>query len=274
MRKYDKETKTNKRLSMDFEELMWKAKQEFGGSTESLVKRQISRSPPSSESASPVVMRKTRSTAGSEGGRSRRSGQYLTDDYQERRLKRRSGTFLVEGKKSPTSNGKSKRHSSNTACVLSAASQSLTDPDPFDGPQPLPPPPEPNLFRERLSSSAEECEQSLILYEDHESLDVSDKLSAKTLDATIELPELSTEPCVDGGEATITLSLDHCQNGVQATVEIVEINSNPSSDSSVLSSCDSSGNFTETSIEVTISSTDFTDNSEAELEYSGLQTDV
>lgn len=61
MRKFDKETKVNKRLSMDYEELSWKMSQsglDISGSTESLFK-QGAHSPSPSEKGSPHIRRKS-----------------------------------------------------------------------------------------------------------------------------------------------------------------------------------------------------------------------
>jgi hypothetical protein len=56
MRRYDKESKASKRISMDYEELMWKMSQSSEGSVENLLK--LGASPPT-ESDSPLLRRKT-----------------------------------------------------------------------------------------------------------------------------------------------------------------------------------------------------------------------
>ncbi|KAH9519858.1 hypothetical protein Btru_071081 [Bulinus truncatus] len=98
MRKYDRASRANKRLSMDYEQVMWRMSQssEFG-SSESLTQRQLSKSPPPrSDHGSPegrhcnvspnisgeVVMRKKRNSHSVGDG--------------DRKLRSRSATFVVE----------------------------------------------------------------------------------------------------------------------------------------------------------------------------------
>ncbi|ESO93687.1 hypothetical protein LOTGIDRAFT_228499 [Lottia gigantea] len=114
MSKYAKESKANKRLSMDYEELMYKmaaSPEIMTTSQESLFKRQISRSPPGSECSSPDLRRKAKSPFDNGNGdqpsprRSRKSNgdrKSQTDESLERKLNRRSQTFVLE-KKSSTS---------------------------------------------------------------------------------------------------------------------------------------------------------------------------
>ncbi|XP_041357464.1 uncharacterized protein LOC121374428 [Gigantopelta aegis] len=111
MKKYDKESKTNKRLSMDYEELMWRMIQESSTSSDNVYHRQISHSPPSSGKSSPDPVRKgLTSTAGDAEATLRRC---YGDDSFERRLKRRSGTFIIESKgSSPSAIPQAKRSSS------------------------------------------------------------------------------------------------------------------------------------------------------------------
>ncbi|XP_055958624.1 restin homolog isoform X3 [Patella vulgata] len=113
MTKYAKESKANKRLSMDYEELMYKlaaSPDVMTASQESLFKRQISRSPPGSECSSPDLRRKTRSPFDNDDqSPSRRSGRAngdrksATDDTLERKINRRSQTFVVDKKNSNSS---------------------------------------------------------------------------------------------------------------------------------------------------------------------------
>lgn len=172
MRKFEKESKTNKRLSMDYEELMWRMSQssDFGGSQENLARRQLSHSPPGSESSSPDVSRKFRSPAGSdmEGSPSRIPGVVYRrpastgEPPSSRRLKHRSATYIVDGNShspsrspipsrgspgldmssSPTRNGDSGR-----------MARSLNDADVFGIPQGLPSPVEPPGLRSMSDSS-------------------------------------------------------------------------------------------------------------------------
>ncbi|XP_067663713.1 microtubule-associated tumor suppressor candidate 2 homolog isoform X3 [Haliotis asinina] len=114
MRRCDKESKANKRLSMDYEQLMWKVDQQDFGSTESLYRRQLSRSPPRSECSSPDLIRKGLSPITSENDspcrRSHKSASSTGDDSFERKLKRRSATFLLEKEKSsPSASPQAKR---------------------------------------------------------------------------------------------------------------------------------------------------------------------
>ena len=114
MKKYDRESKTNKRLSMDYEELMWKMIQE-SGSTETVYHRQISRSPTGSGKSSPDPVAKGQSpvTTDNTEQTARRSRHSCGDDSLERKLKRRSGTFIVEPKRtSPRASPQAKRPSS------------------------------------------------------------------------------------------------------------------------------------------------------------------
>ncbi|KAK6172984.1 hypothetical protein SNE40_016528 [Patella caerulea] len=117
MTKYAKESKANKRLSMDYEELMYKlaaSPDVMTASQESLFKRQISRSPPGSECSSPDLRRKTRSPFDNDdqspsrrSGRSNGDRKSATDDTLERKINRRSQTFVVDKK---TSNSSPNRH--------------------------------------------------------------------------------------------------------------------------------------------------------------------
>ncbi|CAL1545944.1 unnamed protein product [Lymnaea stagnalis] len=108
MRKYDRASRANKRLSMDYEQVMWRMSQssEFG-SSESLTQRQMSRSPARSErgspdgrhralspnSASEVVMRKKRNSHSVGEG--------------DRKLRSRSATFVLEKHESSDSHSPS-----------------------------------------------------------------------------------------------------------------------------------------------------------------------
>ncbi|XP_012943332.1 uncharacterized protein LOC101859887 [Aplysia californica] len=101
MRKYDKESRANKRLSMDYEQVMWRMSQssEFG-SSESLSKRQVSRSPARSETTSPDPRHRTLSPNyhGPNGDVvmrvKKRSSKSLCET--DRKLRSRSATFVVE----------------------------------------------------------------------------------------------------------------------------------------------------------------------------------
>ncbi|XP_052793314.1 CAP-Gly domain-containing linker protein 1-like isoform X2 [Mya arenaria] len=104
MRKYDKESRANKRLSMEYEELMWKLSESFSesdvGTQEAAFYQKLGMSP-TSELGSPVFGRKLRTPNGSEGSPSKSPGYRRTlsssvDDREEKKLKRRSGNYLID----------------------------------------------------------------------------------------------------------------------------------------------------------------------------------
>ncbi|XP_060606772.1 CAP-Gly domain-containing linker protein 1-like isoform X2 [Ruditapes philippinarum] len=113
MRKYDKESRANKRLSMEYEELMWKLSESFSetdlGSQEALFYQKLGMSPTSGGDSmgplsSPGMGRKLRTPPGSESSPSRSPGYRRTlsssvDDRDEKKLKRRSGNYLLDEKK-------------------------------------------------------------------------------------------------------------------------------------------------------------------------------
>lgn len=110
MRKYDKESRANKRLSMEYEELMWKLSESFSetdlGSQEALFYQKLGMSP---EPASPGPTRRLRTPSGSDSSPTKSPGYRRTlsssvDDREEKKLKRRSGNYLLDEKKHrPTS---------------------------------------------------------------------------------------------------------------------------------------------------------------------------
>lgn len=99
MRKYDRESRANKRLSMDYEQVVWRMSQssEFG-SSESLTKRHFSRSPPRSKEGSPDPRHRAASpTCGQSDVIMRvkkRSSHSISEG--DRKLRSRSETFVVE----------------------------------------------------------------------------------------------------------------------------------------------------------------------------------
>ena len=106
MKKYDKESRANKRLSMEYEELMWKLSESFSevsemGSQEALFYKRLGMSPTDTES--PEFGRKLKTPSGSDGSSPswspayRRSASSSGDD--EKRFKRRSGTHLMNNGK-------------------------------------------------------------------------------------------------------------------------------------------------------------------------------
>ncbi|CAG5122684.1 unnamed protein product [Candidula unifasciata] len=110
MRKYDRESRANKRLSMDYEQVVWRMSQssEFG-SSESLTKRQFSRSPPRSKEGSPDPRHRA---ASPNCGQSdvilrvkKRSSHSLSEG--DRKIRSRSETFVVEKQESSDSHSPS-----------------------------------------------------------------------------------------------------------------------------------------------------------------------
>ncbi|XP_059164321.1 uncharacterized protein LOC131947188 isoform X6 [Physella acuta] len=104
MRKFDRATRANKRLSMDYEQVMWRMSQSSDfGSSESLTQRQLSRSPP----RSPDGRRRTLSpnSAGEVVMRKKRNSHSVGDG--ERKLRSRSATFVVEKTESSDSHSPS-----------------------------------------------------------------------------------------------------------------------------------------------------------------------
>ncbi|XP_055893323.1 serine-rich adhesin for platelets-like isoform X3 [Biomphalaria glabrata] len=98
MRKYDRASRANKRLSMDYEQVMWRMSQssEFG-SCESLTHRQLSKSPPPrSDHGSPEGRHRNISPniAGDVVMRKKRNSHSVGDG--DRKLRSRSATFVVE----------------------------------------------------------------------------------------------------------------------------------------------------------------------------------
>lgn len=179
MRKYDKENKANKRLSMDYEELIWKMNQSGElGSQENLWS--TGSQSPTPDSSSPGLKRRTRSPAVSDNGRSPSYRRSLTSTPNEgdgdKKLKRRSATYLLDDRKtSPTGSPLHKRpyasDSSNTSSPLhhsyhdgdlsngrssdTRMVHSLNDVDVFEEPQALPSPPPPReMERSSFSSSS------------------------------------------------------------------------------------------------------------------------
>lgn len=118
MKKYDKESRANKRLSMEYEELMWKLSESFTetdmGSQEALFYQKLGMSPTGTGDSmgpleSPGLGRKLRTPPGAESSPSRSPGYRRTlsssvEDRDEKKLKRRSGNYLLdERKQRPTS---------------------------------------------------------------------------------------------------------------------------------------------------------------------------
>ncbi|XP_064607687.1 uncharacterized protein LOC135472223 isoform X2 [Liolophura sinensis] len=151
MKKYEQENKQKKRLSMNVEELMWKMNESGSdfGSTESLaVKRQVSHSPTNSESSDNRRIKSWSSCSETSlsPGVHRRNG----DSSAEGKIKRRSGTFLLEYNQStPTSpNNRNQMSKSFNESMVSACEVSMSqEEDSFDGPHGLPPPPEPQEWQ-------------------------------------------------------------------------------------------------------------------------------
>lgn len=93
MRKYERESKANKRLSMDKEELMWRLTQ--GDPAPDSIRRSLSRSPtgdPTSEAASTSTPASTLRPASAVVLRPKKSGP-LTQSASRPANLRRSGTY-------------------------------------------------------------------------------------------------------------------------------------------------------------------------------------
>lgn len=108
MRKYDKESRANKRLSMECEELMYKLTESFNesdlGAQEALFYQKLGMSPSGGELNSPLMGRKLRTPSSSENSPCKSPGYRRTlsssvDDREEKKLKRRSGNYLLDEKK-------------------------------------------------------------------------------------------------------------------------------------------------------------------------------
>ncbi|KAK3099678.1 hypothetical protein FSP39_007927, partial [Pinctada imbricata] len=115
MKKYDKESKANKRLSMDFEELVWKVNQGDTGSIENLSK--LGGSPCTSETGSPVVLRRKLRSPGLNDAEKSPSKSVVyrrsissNDGASDKKLKRRSANFLFEKERTSPTSLQSKKH--------------------------------------------------------------------------------------------------------------------------------------------------------------------
>ena len=127
MRKYDRESRANKRLSMDYEQAVWRMSQsaDFSGSVDSLTARQLSHSPTSGDQqqqqqqqqqqrsrTSPSPVRRTHSSTpstdnanGSTGVTRRQRRISAGDEDYDRRIRCRSATFSLDksrGQHAPT----------------------------------------------------------------------------------------------------------------------------------------------------------------------------
>ncbi|XP_052089528.1 CAP-Gly domain-containing linker protein 1-like isoform X4 [Mytilus californianus] len=167
MKKFDKESKVNKRLSMDYEELMWRMSQSEG-SMENLLKVGESQNP--GDTSSPVLRRKTVSPVVSEQSplRSpayRRSlSSNVGEKSQDKKWKRKSASYLYEEKRtspsrcSPTyrthlgSDSLPNSPRTKTSGRNNRMSHSCNDADVFEGPQPLPSPVAPPELSNSLDS--------------------------------------------------------------------------------------------------------------------------
>lgn len=110
MRKYDRESRANKRLSMDYEQVVWRMSQssEFG-SSESLTRRNFSWSPPCSEEGSPDsryrAMSPNTGTSDVVMRVKKRSSHSISEG--DRKLRSRSATFVLEKNESRDSHSPS-----------------------------------------------------------------------------------------------------------------------------------------------------------------------
>lgn len=180
MKKFDKESKVNKRLSMNNEELMWKMSQSEG-SMENLLKVGEPQNP--ADTVSPVLRRKTVSPVVSDQSplRSpayRRSlSSNIGEKSQDKKWKRKSASYLYEEKRTSPSRGSptyrthlgsdslpnsprthlgsdslSNSPRTKTTGRTNRMSHSCNDADVFEGPQPLPSPVAPPELSQSLDS--------------------------------------------------------------------------------------------------------------------------
>lgn len=139
MRKFNKETRANKRLSMEFDELKWRMSQsELSGSQENILKM-YSCSPSGSESGSPDPTRRfSRSPKHwdhRDGGGDQLSSSVTGDGSMESKVKRRSGTFIVPEKPSPLSSPKSKSASGSSTIQMSQSWAGIGDSNTIPSPE-------------------------------------------------------------------------------------------------------------------------------------------
>ena len=103
MKKYDKESRANKRLSMDYEELMWKLSESFSevselGSQEALFYQKLGVTSPTARD-SPEFARRLRSPSSSDGSPAKSQAyrrSTSSSGEEDKRMKRKSGTYLLD----------------------------------------------------------------------------------------------------------------------------------------------------------------------------------
>ncbi|XP_063419334.1 CAP-Gly domain-containing linker protein 1-like isoform X4 [Mytilus trossulus] len=181
MKKFDKESKVNKRLSMNNEELMWKMSQSEG-SMENLLKVGEPQNP--GDTVSPVLRRKTVSPVVSDQSplRSPAYRRSLSSNIGEKsqdnkKWKRKSASYLYEEKRTSPSRGSPTYRThlgsdslpnsprthlgsdslpnsprTKTTGRTNRMSHSCNDADVFEGPQPLPSPVAPPELSQSLDS--------------------------------------------------------------------------------------------------------------------------
>ncbi|XP_071124526.1 CAP-Gly domain-containing linker protein 1-like isoform X11 [Mytilus edulis] len=168
MKKFDKESKVNKRLSMNNEELMWKMSQSEG-SMENLLKVGEPQNP--GDTVSPVLRRKTVSPVVSDQSplRSPAYRRSLSSNIGEKsqdnkKWKRKSASYLYEEKRTSPSRASPTYRShlgsdsvpnsprTKTTGRTNRMSHSCNDADVFEGPQPLPSPVAPPELSQSLDS--------------------------------------------------------------------------------------------------------------------------
>ncbi|XP_033744312.1 uncharacterized protein LOC117330198 [Pecten maximus] len=267
MRKYDKENKANKRLSMDYEELVWKMNQSGElGSQENLWS--AGSQSPTPDASSPGLGRRTRSPAVCDNERLNRNPVYRrslssnpTETDGDKRLKRRSANYLLEDRKtSPTGSPLHKRphgsasstsssplhHSYNEGEMSNGRTDrmihSLNDMDVFEEPQALPSPPHPCEMEGSLtsfSSSSDSPENDPVL----ESTDClrrdeeGDNTKTLTSSRSITMPDLpfvDSDKCEEGTGQDEGVCLTEEQGEDQASDMSHSTESNAYSNSSSL----------------------------------------
>lgn len=135
MRKYDRESRANKRLSMDYEQAMWRMSQsaDFSLSSDNLNVRHLSHSPTRTDCqhGSPSPIRRSQSNTG-QAGVDADSAASVTrrqrkisggDEDHSRRIRCRSATFVMEKSRTPKVNAS---HDCGTTHSGSSTNQLMT----------------------------------------------------------------------------------------------------------------------------------------------------
>ncbi|KAL8587603.1 hypothetical protein ACOMHN_045292 [Nucella lapillus] len=183
MRKYDRESRANKRLSMDYEQVVWRMSQsaDFSGSIESVSPRQLSRSPSRGEhhshgsspvrslssssqgadSVNGVVVQRRRKASGGDDTDPRRRANTISDTPRHRRGGK------GEGEGSGDTNGPSSGSTTGKRRVLSKSGD----------------------YSEMVSSACSKEQHEESFSSGHESGDTSDFFSSLESNVILETPQ-------------------------------------------------------------------------------------